>query len=250
MATGDAHAFKLCMDLVTANTKTCTIDLAPDSIGMAFMDSKSSVFVVIAVPTDRLSLYAFNTPTGKTMSVSLPTRPFYRVLKSMRKKDALDLQFGPDAMSVRIFPEQKDRVIEASIKTQQVKTVNHQFPPADTYTRDIEIASSDFTKLLKDLCGTSQTVTISMYESECVEFRTDTKRIVFGRAAAEPEAGEVVYTNEFDSTSILSILKITSISKQLHVAAAGNQPLKLSAHIGSLGTVDAYIKPIELKSQV
>lgn len=246
LSTVSAHAIKLCLDLIANNTKTCILDFFSDHVQTVFVDSKNTVFVIITIPAINLTSYVHNN-NNRPVSVSVPARTFYKALRSMRKKDSLEMILYPSVLKVRVFPAQQDRMVESMIRVQPVKTVIHNLPTTQ-YTREVEIVSNDFTKVLKDLCINNQTLNIRVFDNlECVEFAAETKRVLFGSDVGKVKENNYKYSNEFDSSSILSILKITSISRTIQVSVKEDEPLKLTTHIGTLGCVEAYIKSIELK---
>jgi hypothetical protein len=254
LATPDAHALKLSFDLISSNAKTCTFDLLTDGPRIAFVDTKTSIYVSMKLDRPKLQEYRFGSIGA--VGVSFATRDLFKVLKGMRKKDAMEMQFTESAINVRIFPATNDRVIEAAVKSQLVKTSALEQLPADAYERNngrsacVRIVSADFTKLIKDLCAGVHIITIRAYENAILEFASDTKRIVFGENASLITTTEntLLYSNEFDSANFLSILKVVAISKSITIHAAEDLPLKLTSTVGSIGTLDVYIRSIELKA--
>lgn len=257
LLTSDAHALRLCFDLIVTNIKMCMMDLAEDRAIIAFMDSKTSIYVMLFMPAANFREY-FVRP-GDPVSVSFPSRAMHRLLKGMRKKDFVELAVYDDLLSVKIFPSSKDREIVADVKAHVTKTSSlEQDPtPSAVYNAntpgyvEIDISSLDFTKLLKDLCVSSQIVRINIIkrgsEASRIEFETDTKKLAFGNTVIDKLLAEVAYTAEFDSTSLMSILKITAVSKTINVAAVSGYPLKITTQAGGLGTLYAYVQSIELK---
>lgn len=245
-----AHVFKLCMDLVSTNTVSCNFDISPNGLHIAHTDTKSAVFITLSIPAENLTTFHLNAPA--TVSFAVPSKTLFKVLKSMRKRDSLEIRFFPENMLVRVFPDQRDRVVEASIKTQIVRTIVHAEPPSGMYHTSLTIVASDFTKLLKDLCAATQSVTITTYPT-AVKFESATKRVVFGDNVVDTDTvtdgnNGPSFTGEFDTSSLISVLKITSISRTLGVAAEPDMPIRLCVETGTIGMLNVYLKPVELKN--
>jgi hypothetical protein len=259
LVTRDGHAFKLCMDLVSSTTKTCTMTIHSTRAIIHVIDSKSNTLIQMDMPRESFVEYEFQSPDGEPFGVDLPPRNLYRVIKSMRKRDWLEMNVRDGKFGVTVFPEKRDRAIQATFQsnvTPHPPTVSHALPEY-TLAPAIEVVGNDFAKLMKDLCATNAVLTVTLVPGR-IEFCSDNKRVLFGdtaaAAAAEAAAGSgsgsgatkaeepPLYSAEFESSLILGILKVASVSRQVFLECMPEMPLCLRAHAGGLGTVYVYIK--------
>jgi hypothetical protein len=173
---------------------------------------------------------------------------FYRMLKSIKKKDALLLSIdskNPDDLLLTVFPKENNRIVNSTIRIQTVQHISVPLP--DGYDNPVIIPSGDFQRTLKDMSSIGDTLTIVMKKYSlsvaCAAQGIYARDVGFGELDDDtPE----YYRETFNMEQFTRILKLTGLSNNIQVfRGSKHRPLLLMSHVGKLGDISVYIKSRE-----
>ena len=185
---------------------------------------------------------------------------FYRMLKSIKKKDnTLTLfieQEDPLKLYIQINQagEDKKKGIVGHINIALVRPLIHDEPTG--YNDPIIVTSKEFQKV-KQLNKISKAMELSFkgrtIDLFCNREGVYSKRVTLGDTEDEDEEDEEKeveededeYKQTFDSDQILDLVKTASTSSNIQIYITPELPLHFKMNVGSLGTIDAYIKSRE-----
>lgn len=241
--TNEGHSVKILGELLQNNIKVGCYNVDEDGISMKIMDSNKHILINLVMSAENFTTY--KVIKDKKITFGLNHAHFYKMLRSIKKKDSVSLFIDsdkPNSLGIEIIPKEKNRVTTSYITLQNMQNLNIDIP--DDYGKPVIIPSSEFQKMIKDMNNIYNTITV-ISKHRTVSFQCDadgvySRNVSFGEEDLECEEEEVTQT--FDTEILTRISKIAGLNTVLQIHQKKDLPMRISSNIGNLGTVSIYIK--------
>jgi proliferating cell nuclear antigen PCNA len=238
--TNEGYIMKILVELLHQVIITACFTLAPDGIFLRMMDSQRKILVNLEMHADQFIFYELEAP----MQIGITLSQFYKMLRSIKKKDSLHLFIEadkPSSLQFYVQPQDNNRQAHSSIQIQNVQNVSMDLPTG--YPHPVIISSSEYQCTLKDMNNISSTLRVELQArsfhisafSENVVSRT----VAFGEL---DDSTERVYDEQFEMEHFNRILKIAGLGKTLHIYGTETLPLQIKSTVGQLGFISIYMK--------
>ena len=146
--TGEAYQVKVLAELLTNNLKSGCFDITEDGISLCMFDQPRKTLVDLNLQAENFSVYKFK--SDKKYSLGLNLNHFHKMLKSIKKKDSLQLFIDserPNELGIKTIPKENTRITTSGIKIQNIQNVDAEVPIG--YGKPVIVASTDFQKMCK-----------------------------------------------------------------------------------------------------
>lgn len=255
---GEAYQIKVLAELLTNNLKNGCFDVNEDGITLRMFDQPKKTLVDLELQSENFSVYVFK-PEDK-ICLGLNLNHFHRMLKSIKKKDSLQLFIyseTPNELGIKTIPKENTRVTTSGIKIQTIQNIESDIPLG--YGKPVVIPSPDFQKMCKELSSIGSTNIRIKASGFHIDFIADAddilKRQVRLGESEESDDDEndnvdqefMSYEATFTTDQFTRISKIAGLSGTLQIfAGSKNLPLLFRSSVGSLGKISIYIKSKEM----
>jgi len=245
--TMEAYKIKTLMDILCNTVKQSFFNINSNGIDMTMFDQFRNILVSFKLTNDGFNVFKFNDPDNNgVVNVSFTTSHLYKMLKTCKKKDCLELcilKNKPYELVIRTRPRDQNRVTVSVIHTSLSPNIHIEKPVFDN-CNSVIIPSADFCKIMKDisLVG-SDTITISTVENT-VKFEANAdgilkRSIIYGN----DESTDYTYTGSFSHDRLSKIIKIAALGDVVQFYTQDERnPLKIKSRIGDIGVLELYIK--------
>lgn len=260
--TGEAYKIKVLAELLVNNLKTGGFQISEDSITLRSFDNPKTTLVDMVLWTkDKFMAPKYNHDES-TFQMGLNLNHFHKMLKSIKKKDSLQLFIKsdkPTELKIKTIPKENTRITTSSINIQNIQILQNDLPTG--YGNNIIVPSTEFQKMCKDLGNIgSNTIRVSS-KGHRISFSADndgilSRKVEFGDvdnvdSDSEEEKDEVEYNGTFSMDQISRIIKITGLSTTMQIfPGTADLPIAFKSNIGSLGEITIYIKSEELIAKI
>jgi len=242
--TNCAHTIKILTEILYNNVKNICLEISKDGIKIHAINSVRSILLDVELYANNFNVYKYK--NSNPIYIGVIASHFYKMLKSIKKKDSLCLYIAQDKLyeiCIQVTSNESERITSSSLNITEEQICIRDFPSG--YKKSNLIQSNEFSKTIKDLQAIGKTIRIQ--KSNFITF-TATIEHLFKRTVAfgdkedfdEDEFDEIYYTELFSN-----IQKISSISKTIHIYVSTGNPLLLKADIGTLGVLQIFIKSIK-----
>jgi proliferating cell nuclear antigen PCNA len=247
----EAYCIKIIAELLANNIKTGCFVLDETGISLCMMDHHRRVLIDMKLDSESpgFSLYKFQ---GKKMFIGINLNHFHKMLKSIKKKDSIEL-FIDDVsitdLGIKVIPKENNRITTSFIKIQSIQNLDIDLP--ETSNRPIVVSSSEIQKMLKDFgnIGSSLTVTSKNFKIKfsCNAGGILKRNVEFGEGDEDEEevddSTSREFCQEFNTEQLCRITKLSGLSNNIQIYPG--KPLRFSSNIGTLGKISIYIKSKE-----
>lgn len=254
--TGEAYYIKVLAELLTNNLKTGCFEVSEQSITLRMFDHHRKTMVDLELLAENFSVYKYKLENKFCLGLNL--NHFHKMLKSIKKKDSLQLFIDSDnttELGIKTIPKENTRITTSGIKIQTIQNLDIDIP--DGYGKPVIVLSSEFQKMCKDLSSIGSTNITVVAKNFHIEFIADAdgilkRKVVFGEnddSSGEDENNDSnpEYTATFATDQLSRITKLAGLSGNMQIfPASGNLPLLFRSNIGSLGKIAIFIKSKEL----
>jgi proliferating cell nuclear antigen PCNA len=256
--TGEAYHIKVLAELLTHNLKTGCFEINDDGISLRQMDNNRKTLIDLELHAENFSLYKFKDKDKdkEKKNVGLNLNHYHRMLKSIKKKDSLQLLIDtdePNDLAIKAIPKENTRVTTSYIKIQNMQNVEIDLPTG--YGKPVIVTSSEFQKMTKDLLNIGKEVRVESHGPFGIQFHSDAdnilkRKVEFGEIEdsdweEEEEKTQILYNQKFATDQLARISKIAGLSQTMQIFCAAGLPLLFRSQIGSLGRISIYIKSKE-----
>ena len=253
--TGEAYQIKLLTELLSNNLKTGCFEINEDKICLRMFDHPVKTMVDIELISTNFIVYKYNNSVNTNISIGLNLNHLHKMLKSIKKKDILQLVINSsmqNELEVTTTPKDSSRITTSYIKIQNIQNVYSDIPVG--YNKPININSSDFQKMCKELNGIgSNDIKIISYKYY-IDFIADVDDILKRKVrlgyiddVSDDYTTDVIYTATFATDQLIRINKIAGLSNIVQIFTGScDDPIKFSSSIGNLGRISMYIKSKEI----
>lgn len=245
--TDNAYHMKMMAEIISNVLKNGFFEINNQGISMSMFDHPRKTMISVNLQAENFLTYVFN--HHEPIYIGINTLFFHKMLKSVKKKDMLELCIENDdltEMLIKTIPREHNRIVTSSLRIQSSQNIDVCTP--EGYTKSIIIPSNDFNKMIKDL---------NVIGSEKINITTSHGFIKFAANAdgvvkrdiefGEETEGAPKNVKNFSTEQFERISKISSLSSSLHIFPCTEQlPIKFKSMIGNLGTICIYIKSNEM----
>lgn len=247
--TTDAYRIKIVAELLSNNLKTAHLEIDGENIYLCQMDSNRKILVRMKLLSENFSLYKIK---RDKMYLGINLNHFHRMLKSIKKKDSLELFIddeSPTDLAIQVIPKENNRKTTSFIKIQTIQEIAIDVPTG--YGKPVILSSSEFQKMIKDMGSIGNTINV-LAKNFHIQFSCDAggilKRTVeFGEMEDSDDEDNVSekteYEQNFSSDQLTRITKIAGLDSQMKIYPG--KPLLFKSNVGSLGDISIYIKSKE-----
>lgn len=252
--TTNAYHIKLLAELLANNLKIAHFVIDKTGIRLCKMDHHRRILVDFILRAENFSLYKFK---KDKMHVGINLNHFHKILKTIKKKDSLQLFIDDDSLTnlgIKVIPKENNRITTSYITIQEAQEIDIELPKITG--RHVLITSSEFQKMIKDMSIIGNTINISS-KGFSIAFSSNNdgvmRRVVeFGEIDCSDEdttdsEDNEDYVQNFSTEQLLRITKITGLSPVLKIFP--NNPLLFRTNIDSMGEISIYIKSKEQLDQ-
>ena len=253
--TGEAYHIKVLAELLTNNLKHGCFNVNEEGISLRMSDQPRKTLVDLDLQSENFSRYKFKNDTGLCLGLNL--NHFHKMLKSIKKKDSLELFIptdSPNELGIKTIPKENTRMTTSGIKIQKIQNLESDIPIG--YGKPVVIPSPDFQKMCKELSSIGST-DIRIEACECyIDFIADADDILKRRVRlgenddfddSDDDEEKTKYSSLFSTDQFTRITKIAGLSSTMQIfPGKDNLPLMFRSSVGSLGKISVYIKSKEL----
>ncbi len=255
--TGEAYQIKVLAELLTNNLKTGCFEVSNDGIKLRMFDHPRKTLVDLRLLGENFSYYKFK--YNDPICLGLNLNHFHRMLKSIKKKDSLQLFIDPsipNELGIRTIPKENTRITTSGIKIQEVQNLDIDIPTG--YGKPVIVPSSEFQKMCKDLSSIGS-ININVRARDFhIEFIADAdgilkRKVTFGENedSDDEDSDDRNLTKEYYATfttdQLSRITKLAGLSNTMQIFPATTKlPLLFRSSVGSLGKISIYVKSKEL----
>lgn len=241
--TDEGHAIKVLSDVLQNIVKNVCIKFSKEGICIRQMNSNGSMLVDVFL--DRDAFNVFNVP--EPIQIDIVPASLFKMIKSIKKKDALTLRMCPDepsTLQIVVHPIENNRISTSCINIQHMKVVNIVIP--NEYNTSINIPSGEFQRAIKDMRNINNELLITIrrhsLQITCGVDRVCARRVQFGELN---DNSDVEFTGTYSTEQFMRIIKFSGLGNKVRVHTHEKFPLRISTPVGMLGTMSVLIKSKE-----
>lgn len=251
--TGEAYQIKVLSELLTHNLKTGCFEIDNDGIKLSMLDNPRKTMIDLQLDADNFSIY--KNRSAEKMCIGLNMNHLYKMLKSIKKKDSLELFItseNPTELGIKTIPKENTRTTTSSLKIQTIQNVI--IKPPTGYKKPVIVPSSEFQKMCKDLSSIGSvniTVIASNFQIKFIANADGilTRQVAFGESddSDDSEDEEEVYKATFATDQLSRIAKLSGLGTTMQIFTASvDLPILFRSSVGTLGKISVHIKSKEL----
>jgi len=247
--TTEAFIFKVLIELLHNNIKTACFEISPENIILRMMDSNRRTLIDIVLNSKNFNMYYINTKTdSQNICIGVNLNHFYKMLKSIKKKDSLVLFIQEDRITdigIQVIPKDFSRLTTSFVKIQNIQNLEIALP--DKYDHDIMVSSTEFSKMCKDMFNMSNTISVNAtrfnVRFSCNVGSVYSREVMLGDTEVDMTSqSDICFNDDFDTEQLSRILKIAGLNQNMMIHCRTDMPLHFETKVGNLGTISVYIK--------
>ena len=254
--TGEAYQIKVLAELLTNNLKTGCFEVNENGLYLRMFDQPRKTLVDLSLLAENFALYQIK--KDDKFCIGLNLNHFHRILKSIKKKDSLQLFINSDdntELGIKTIPKENTRVTTSGIKIQNIQNIDSDVPAG--YGKPVIVPSPDFQKMCKELSSIGSTNIRVESRGFHIDFVADAddilkRKVRLGESDDSDNESETtsqtnVYQSTFTTDQFTRINKIAGLSNTIQIfPGSSTLPLLFRSSVGSLGKISVYIKSKEL----
>lgn len=243
--TREGYVFKILFELLKNCVKSCSIKFSKDGIAITSIDTKKQLLLLINMDRHNFNIYR----NSSTFNISVNLTSFYNMLKTIKKKDGICLYIeNATPNKLHIIKDDMDQSEKCANKIQIMKTQDIEYENEDEYKEPVIINAKKLQNTLKEISTTKGRITEITSNGNVIRFFCDNGSIMTtDKTHGDIELkGEQVYKETFDSSLLIKLQKILGLTQNVKVFISKLSPIKFEMNIGSLGSVNIFIKSREI----
>ncbi len=251
--TNDAYVIKTLIELLHHAIKIACFQITPKGIFLRMMNSNQNLLIDCQLQSENFQLYYFSTHIeNQAINVGINLSHFYRMLKSIKKRDSLVLfiqKNNPHEIGIEIIPKDLSRKTISMIKIQNIENLQIELPLR--YENSLLVSSSEFCKMCKDLIPISSTIRVRA-KKYYIGFYSDihaifSREVLLGNhqeklSTTEDDEDKYLYDEIFETEHVSRILKIAGLATNINLIYRQESPFHISSRIGNVGEISLYLK--------
>ena len=240
--TNEGYTIKILAELLQNIIKTASFRVTHQGIFLRMFDSRECILVDVELHSDKFHKYELE----EEFNIGINLIHFYRMLKSIKKKDELALYTidgEPDLLYIEVYPKDHEGMSRSVIHAEFLQCVDITLPTE--YTNPVIIPSDKYQRTIKEMINLgdgSIDILMKKYflKISCESNQIYQSSVFFGDVSDEsPDRFHQKFHNEFFTRTI----KLTGLSSEIYVYGDIGLPLKLKTNAGHVGNVSIYINP-------
>jgi hypothetical protein len=242
--TQDGYVFKVLIELLQQILITACFDIRADGIALRMQDSHHRVLVNIELDAAQFNVFEVRDPL---VQIGINLTHFYKMLKSIKKKDALVLFIEaarPSVLQFHVLPPDNGRKAHSTIQIQNLPNIIIRDMPTD-YPHPVLLSSSEYQSTLKDMNNISSTLQVELrrnaFSLSAYSENVLSRCVQFGEL---DDASPVTYSEQFEMEQFNRVLKIAGLGKTLAIFGTHTKPLQIRSSVGTLGNISVFMKSI------
>ena len=191
----EGHVFKVLTELLQQNLKICCYKLGEEGLILRMMDNLKRVLFDINLNSDKFDSYKFN--LSGSITVGLNLGHFYKMLKSIKKKDTVELFISDEDITkfgIKVTPKDNSRTTTSYITIQNVQNIEIEVPLINT--KPIVIPSNEYQKMMKDMMNIGNKIEIQTTENtikfRCIADGIYSREVMFGNPD-DDDSDDILY---------------------------------------------------------
>lgn len=251
--TTSAFIIKVLAELLNSNLNTACFEIDKNGIFLTMYDEPKTVLIDLKLYAENFQIFKFK--NKKKMYLGITLGHFYKMLKSIKKKDTIELFIDSNNLTelgIMVKPKDKDRTTTSYIKIQEIQHLCIQL--CDKYKTPIIIPSSAWYKIIKDMNQIGNKVYVISNNKSQIIFKCDKDGLIrreekFGGTDNHPQDTDSEddddnneYKEFFRTDQFTKITKIQGLSTDLKIFPVNNLPLLFQSQVGQLGIIKIYVK--------
>lgn len=247
--TNDAYVIKTLIELLHHTIKVACFQITPVGISLRMMDRNQQLLIDCVLKAENFFMYHFSTKVeNQCINIGINLNHFYRMLKSIKKRDTLSLYILEDNVNdlgIEILPKDHTRKTISLIKIQSIENLEIELP--HRYTNSILVPSNEFSKMCKDMISISSTIRVRS-KKYTIGFYSDvhsifSREVFLGNTDNEiNDDNEFIFEDTFETEHISRILKISGLHQNINLYYESQMPFLIQSKVGSLGYISLYLK--------
>lgn len=237
--------FKSIAELLSKTIKNACFVMNSKGLSLEGIDYDMNTLIIINLPKENFNNFIC---VPENICLGLNTSAFYKLLKSIKKKDLITMKVSNDNSSMlKLILEHPDEghSIQTSIKFIKIQPNSIEQP--NNYNNELLIGGKEFQKLIKSLGYVGKNIII-FTQKNGVRFYCDggemyNREVIYGSYDSNKPN---VYEGTFNTTSISQLIKLSSLSTNIQLFTNPELPIKIKIQLGVLGIMDIYLKSQEL----
>jgi hypothetical protein len=243
--TDEAHTVKSTVEVLQNNFTDVCFEFGEEGIELIAIDKKNPYTKLAVLRWKSGDFNEFKCTKPKNVGINL--QHFYKLLKTIKKKDNLSLELSKNdanKLSInKIVNGYQPSNSKIQIQRRQLIDVNFN---DDDYRRPILITTAAFQRACKEINQLSKITTISS-KGNYLSFGCDVDgmykhEVPFG--TLDPDSTEDEYEDTFDTKTLMGLIKISSLKDKMHVypPKEHGKSLRIDVRTGELGILTFYIR--------
>lgn len=253
--TNDAYKIKIMSEMLSHNLKVGSFEVTSAGITLRMFDTQRKIMIDLKLEADNFTFFKL---VGGPLHMGINMKHFYRILKSIKKKDSLQLfveKNDPTLLYIRSIPKENTRVTTSTLKIQNLQHILMDIPTG--YKQPVVVNASDFQKMCKEIVSIGSLNIRVESKRSVIEFAADadgilTRKVSLGDHDADNDSdseNEMVdddYKATFQTELFARFQKITNLGDSVRIYTNSELPICIRTNIGTMGSMSIYVKSREL----
>ena len=248
--TTEGYIIKILAELLQNNIKNGCFIVSKTGVILRMTDSNRKILIDLDLVADNFNQYKCK---PDSMSIGLNFHHFYKMVKTIKKKDSIVLfiEEGKESeLGIRVIPKEKNRVTTSFLKIQNLQSLDIELPQG--YQTSIIVPSNEYVKMIKDLNNMGgNMISVSSTQGTirfgCNSNGVYSRDIIFG----DNDDGDIIVRHqEFETEQLSRVTKVAGLSTQIQIYQNSELPILFKSNIGSLGKICVYVKDKTLQEDV
>ncbi len=245
----EAITFKKIVESIKDVVNSVNIDVSPEGLGFQAMDLSHVALVTLRLKAD--GFQDFKAIRSHTLGVKLQN--LNKILKCADNNDMLTMECEdePQDLTFKFESQNQDKISKFTLNL--IMQEDEQLHIPDTqYSNKIELPSSEFTRIIRELSQMSETVRITT-SKKSIKFsingdiangETELKENTSGKdeERISIDVDKEIQQN-YSLTFLSSFCKAGCLSNNVKLYMNDNTPLVVEYKIGDLGELKFYLAP-------
>jgi proliferating cell nuclear antigen PCNA len=240
--TSEGYIIKILAELLQNNIKNGCFIVKKSGIMLRMTDSNRKILIDLNLDAEHFNQYKCSV---ENMSIGLNFHHFYKMVKTIKKKDsiALYIEEGKESeLGIRVIPKEKNRVTTSFLKIQNLQSLDIELPQG--YQSSIIVPSNEYVKMIKDLNNMGGNIisvssTNSTIRFSCNSNGVYSRDIIFGDSDGDDT---VILSQEFETEQLSRVTKVAGLGSQIQIYQSDELPILFKSNVGNFGKISVYVK--------
>ena len=245
-----AYTIKILAELLQNNIKTACFEIDESGVKLSMMDHHETILIQLSLDSENFTFYKFKLKKKKFLGINL--NHFHRMLKSIKKKDSMQLFINddhPTDLGIKVIPKENNRITTSFVKIQEKQNISIEVPTG--YGKPVIVSSAEYQKMCKDMAHIGNVIHVTSKNFHvkfiCNAGGVMKRHVEFGEMGdsddeEEEDENVLEYNDDFDTEQLSRITKMAGLASNMQIYPKRKKPLLFKSAVGSLGKISIYIK--------